>query len=135
MREWIRLVEDADWRAELRQIVADAKTIGVELEVESGMDSILLIHIERMGSLGGQKGAGAIVLKKLCDLADQNSLEIYLHVAGGMRRLVEYYESFGFEMDEELHQHETDGTGTHPQSDEDSFGYEVSMYRIPRFDA
>lgn len=135
MREWIRLVENADWRAQLRQIVLDAKEKHVELEVEAGMDSILLIHIERMGSRGGVKGAGGEVLSQLCKLADENGLEISLHVAGGMRRLVEFYESFGFEMDMEWHQHETDGTGTHPQSDEDSFGYEVPMYRIPRWDA
>lgn len=137
MRNFINIVEDLDnWRNDLRQIATDAKAEHVELEVESGVDSILLVHIERMGSLGGVKGAGAKVIWKLCDLADQNDLMIYLHVAGGMRRLVDYYGQFGFEMDEMQYDDGGQPEGEpHPNADEDSYGYEVHMYRAPRFNA
>jgi hypothetical protein len=134
MRQWIALIESADWRGDLRQIVSDAAAMHVELEVETGVDSILLIHIERLGSKGGEKGAGAKVLWKLCELADQNDLMIFLHVAGGMRALVDYYGRFGFEMDEDQQTREApdDPSEEHPDADEDSYGYEVHMYRAPR---
>lgn len=134
MRNWIRLVESADWRAQVRQLQADAKAEHVNLDIDTEADDkMLLIDFDRVWP--SAKGAGGKFLQRLCDIADQNDLEISLAVAGGARGLVSYYERFGFEMDMELHQHEAGETGTHPEADEDSFGYEVSMYRIPRWNA
>jgi ribosomal protein S18 acetylase RimI-like enzyme len=128
MRKWITLVESSDYRQGLRDLVANAAAKGVKLEVETGEDSILLIEIER---LGPARGAGAEVMRELCAFADENNLMIFLHVAQGMRRLVSYYESFGFEMEED-YEMGPEEREEHPDADEHSYGYEVAMYRAPR---
>lgn len=124
MRKWITLIEnDGNWRNDCRQLSAEAKAAGVTLDLDFGEDSILLIEISRYGS---PKGAAAPFMERLCAIADANDLSIMLHVAGGYRALVSYYERFGFEIDEGGNEDE------HAQADEDSFGFEVAMYREPR---
>ena len=63
-------------------------------------------------------------MQRLCGFADDHRLEIVLNVAGGSRGLVSYYERFGFEPDYDNDEHD--------EANEDSFGYEVFMFRDPQ---
>lgn len=118
-----------DLRKQVSDIVDWAKQNGVGLKIDVENDALYLVEISRL--INSLKGAGAKVMKRLCDFADEHELEIVLHAAHGMRRLVSYYESFGFEIDDFQYEGPDEGE-EHPEADEDSFGYDVSMYRLPR---
>jgi uncharacterized membrane-anchored protein len=130
MRKWINLVEDSDpsdaAKPAVRELLARAAQNGVNIEIEFGVDSILLIEIVRSNS--SPKGTASDYMTELCSIADKHDLAIMLHVAQGMRKLVAYYERFGFIVDDD----EENEDNHHADSDEHSYGYEVPMYRDPR---
>lgn len=123
-RRLIDIVEGKSSKEEeLQSVIDNAINNGVVLDAQLFNDNTIgLVDIERTA---GSKGSGKQVLSDLCNFADKHDLEIILHVAGGMYKLIDLYRSFGFEFDE------TDNED-HPVGDEHSIGYEVEMYRIPR---
>lgn len=119
---WKKIVEDAqDFQSDIKEMIAWAKTQGVDLDIDVENQKLYLVEISRR--VNSPRGAGAKVMERLCGFADDHGLEIVLHVAGGSKGLVAYYERFGFEAEYE---------DEHDQADEDSFGYEVFMFREPR---
>ena len=124
MRKLIDILESISFKEdELQSIISVAASNGVILDAQLFNDTTIgLVDIERKS---GTKGSGQQVLSELCDFADKYNMEIILHVAGGMYKLIELYRSFGFEFDESDDE-------DHPDGDEHSMGYDVEMYRIPR---
>lgn len=92
--------------ASLEEVKAYAHSLGVELEVEmNGEDDITLGWIKRAPR---RIGSGAMVLDALTAYADKIGATISLCVTDqrGKNKLVSYYESHGFHLDELTFDHE-----------------------------
>lgn len=109
---------------ELQKIIEWASDQGVKLDAMIEFSNISIIDIERTT---GKPGAGATVLQKLCDFADEHQLEMFLMVAGGNNNLINLYRGFGFDFDEQ-----EEGDDETFADDENSIGYEPVMYRLPK---
>lgn len=76
-----------------------AQSIGVDLHLIPGATSIGLVGIHRET---GEPGSGAIVMDRLCALADKHGLEITLDAEGGNEALFDYYGRWGFKLEDHV---------------------------------
>ena len=83
-------------RNTIRELVSYGKHIGVDVNIiRYNNDTILLDTID-----SNIKGAGTMFMKHMCDLCDENELNITLIPAQSSKRsrswLIEWYKCFGF---------------------------------------
>lgn len=74
--------------------MADAESSGVLLDAVHDGECIWISSIERDG---GPPGSGALVLQSLMEIADDHGLPLRAAVVRDHHRLLEYYETLGFE--------------------------------------
>ncbi len=98
LRSLMTLVENAQTLADdLDRVIAAAEAAGVTLRARAySSRGIELDYIQRKS---GEKGTGAKVMRALCALADARRATIKTYVMGFEPKLMDFYESFGFEQD------------------------------------
>jgi hypothetical protein len=79
---------------EITRIADYADRLGVRLKVQVSQSAIDLDWVGRRPS--APVGAGAAVMRALCDFADDASWPIRLNVLHGRDRLIAFYSRFGF---------------------------------------
>lgn len=100
MREWISLLEDVDSEPldSVEDLIYFAQFNRIKLNIEEEGDSLLLTWISR--GHRAKKGSGALVMRELCLYADAYHKTIYLDAMHGDPKLIQYYEQFGFVLDD-----------------------------------
>jgi len=93
------VVEDLD--GVLDELSEEAERIGVEIEVHQtensdGEDVLWLSSIERVS---GKKGAGAIILERLSEIAADHATRIEGQISDPVGSLSTYYRDQGFEIE------------------------------------
>lgn len=122
MRNWITISENAtpSVAQELASLVEDAVELGVELEVSNNFATIYLTGLYREG---GAKGNGALIMDRLCTIADRHNMEIMLDAEGGSEGLFDYYSRWGFELEQDV---------IDDMAEEEDYPGPWVMYRLPR---
>ncbi len=75
-------------------VMAEAETMGVEMDVVHEDGAIWLSNLVRSG---GRPGSGEKALASLIEIADDHGLPIRASVVRDHERLMEYYSGLGFE--------------------------------------